>query len=224
MVENSVEERENKIKKELERARPAIVVSCSDGILLATLNNLRKPKIKQVSGPTAFIGVGIWSDFNKLWEFASASLIAHRFVNASERDFTILDKIIETLCREIRQKFCNLYSADYYQCELILAFLGEDKSNDRFYSIDCAGIEGSSSSFFMIPTVNAVTPPGLSVLNNSTTMQAALRTVADVMEEELRANHGALEVSVLSRDVLLGGKPEETYHKLTSEEIQNWLS
>jgi len=225
MVDGSTQERENKIKNDLKQARPAIVVSCSDGILIATLNNLKKPKIKQVSGPTAFIGVGIWSDFNRLWEFACASLTRHRFIDASDRDFSMFDKIIEALCREIRQKFCNLYLADYYQCELIFAFLGEDKSHDKLYLIDCVGIEEYSSTFFMTPSVTGIIHPKLNALLGSATMKEALSVAADILkEEQQKTNAGAImEIAVLSRKILLEGRLEDTYHKLTPEEIQRWL-
>lgn len=226
MVDGSIKERENKIKNDLKKqARSAIIVSCSDGILIATTNNLRKPKIKQVSGPTAFVGVGIWSDFNRLWEFACASLTRHRFIDASERDFSIFDKIIEALCREIRQKFCNLYLADYYQCELVFAFLGKDKSHDKLYLIDCIGEEYSPTSF-MMPSATGIMHPKLNALSGSATMEEALSVAADILKEEQQKNNdnAALEVATLSRKILLEGRLEDAYHKLTPEEVQNWLS
>ena len=227
MVDDSIQERENKLKKELNKqARPAIVASCSDGIVIATLNNLKRPKIKQVSGPIAFVGVGIWSDFNRLWEFACASLTRHRFVDASERDFAIFDKITEALCREIRQKFCNLYLADYYQCELVFAFLGEEKSKDRLHLIDCVGIEDYNSSFFIIPSGTGVIQPKLGILAESATMKEAFKVAVEVLkEEQQKLNSGTvLEVATLSRKVLLEGRLEDAYHKLTQEEIENWLT
>ena len=226
MVDSSIQERENKIKHELKDARPAIIVSCSDGILMATTNNLRKPKIKQVSGPIAFVGVGIWGDFNRFWEFACASLTTYRFVSASERDFSIFDKIVEALCREIRQKFCNLYLADYYQCELVFAFLGENKSQDKLYLIDCIGIEEFSSSFFMTPSNTGVIRPKLNVLAESATMKEALPVVADILKEEQQKSNisATLEVATISRKILLEGRLEDAYHKLTSEEIENLLT
>lgn len=222
LLDNSTKEREERINKELKEARPAIITSCSDGILMVTLNNLRKPKIKQVSGPIAFVGIGIWGNFNKLWTFACASLTRHRFIDASERDFSIFDKIIEALCQEIRHKFQDLYSTDYYQCELVFAYLGNDQSQDKLCLIDCAGIENSSSTYFSIPSGTGLVQPKLGKLNETMTMREALIIAVDILNNENGTS--ALEVAILSRDILLEGETEGAYHKLTPEEIKSWLS
>lgn len=227
LIDDSIQERENKLIKELnERAQPAIVTSCSDGILIVTFNNLKRPKIKQVSGPIAFVGVGIWSDFNKLWEFASASITRHRFVDASERDFTIFDKIIEATCREIRQKFYDLYLADYYQCELVFAFLGEEKSKDRLCMINCVGIENYNSSFFIIPSATEIIQPGFNSFAESATMEESFKIAVKVLNKVYQKTNAnvTLEAATLTRKIMLDGRLEDAYHKLRQEELDNWLT
>ncbi len=222
LIDDSIQEREKKLDNSLKEAGPAIVASCSDGILLATYNNLRRPKIKQVSGPIAFVGTGIWADFSRLRDFASATLTKYRFVDASERDFTVFDKIVSLISLEINQKFVDLYSAGYYKCELVFSFLGEDRSHDRLYLIDRTGLERSDAMNFTIPTAR-VTYPELNVHDGSATMRETFRSIVGILQEGQNPNRGTLEVGTLSRDVLVKGNLEKTYKKLSAEEIRNWL-
>lgn len=225
-IHETVDEREKAIAealgdpKDLKKgARQAWAVSCEDGILIATINNPSMPfKIRKIlSGSIAFVGVGDPNDFRRLYRPASASLEMGR-VARSEDDQIMFEQAVDMLSTEIYQKLRDLFSADYYVCEIILVRLSRDKNEDKIYRIDFKGLPKSSCSWVFIPSI---TQEKQLSGGRITTMREVFRDQLVPKLQEQWSEGAIYEVVALSRKSLESGK--EIYHRLSQEEIQNWL-
>jgi len=224
------EKRENEIKSELtEKATPVYIVSCRDGILLATASTkLKGRKISRVLDRAVFAGVGSVADCRALYEPANSYAKIQAHVERSQGDvFFVVNDIVRSLSSQISHRFKDLFSSHYFQCEISLVVLGREQQDDEIWCIDCSGDDILADGWAKLPMNQTEDEEGDNGELSSDVSSMDMRTVfRDLLAGKLKKyckNRTSIEAVVLERVMANKKDFKKVYHRLSQEEISDWL-
>ena len=223
-IHDSDEERRNITESNFKKGKvlPAFAVSCQDGILLLGVSS--KPnvrKIKKLLDRVVCMSVGDTSDFISMYASMSAFAKVQAFVERSQGDMRIVDDLITRYSESLRMMFRDLYSNSYPECELIIAKLGFEPSDDNITSMAFDGSVTRAERFVVIPDVDSLKPQV--VIDRLLTMHEAMKVLVDIVKQFRPDAPLFWQVVTLSRQAVREKSFDKVYIQLSNEEIEQWL-
>lgn len=244
-VHDSLEERGNILKSQFSRGvLPVFGISCSDGVLLVGFSGERRfKKIRRLLDRVVFMGVGNKTYCNEVHENISADINTQSYMILSPGDMRAVDHAIESISKEMIERFRDLYSARYIDCEFLIAKVDINQEDDQLMTIDFAGLVSESDFFSMIPSPRVYRDSIDPKNDNNTRTKRIVDSVKDI---ETKLGGGLLmnqaleifsenfqwlwsdknvfvEVATLSRSMVRDKKFRDVYRRLSEEEINKFF-
>lgn len=228
LVHDSHEERENSIREHLrkEGMLPVAAVSCRDGVLLVgARTNASISKIYRLLDRVGFIGVGESQDFRQLYQSMAARAKSLAIISMSKGDMRVVDRVVETYQRAMRDLFRDLRMSMYLQCEAIVAQVGHIPSEDRVWTLDLTGavstMDDHGHMVLPAPHTDEDQADMKLAFPEDRSMKDALRVFAQAVERMYGAKSRTpvtYEVAFLQRDKVHAKEYSSVYRKLDSQE------
>lgn len=240
-VHSSIEERTNIIRSSFaDRVLPVFAMSCVDGILLIGFRaSKRNIKTRKLLDRVAFAGVGNTTYRNGVYESVSAHANTHVHMVLSPGDMRAVDYVVDLISKEMMERFRDLYSANYIDCEFLVAKVDLKQEDDQLIVIDLSGHIRDCDTFAMIPSVDSYEEESkqnrgeeskptrivnsVKSLKNKLSKELSMRQNLIIITESfdwLSRDNGMLpEVAMLLRQNVAEKKFQNVYRKLSQEEI-----
>src|SRR5690554_4249497 len=204
-------------RKGIARGRSVVVVTCRDGIVLATANPSRVlHKVSEIYDRIAFAGVGKYNEFENL------RVAGVRYADLRGYSYDRADVRARGLANAYAQTLGSVFTneAKPLEVEIVVAEVGATPHDDQLYRVSFDGSVTDETGVVVVGGDADRAATGLQeAWDPAAPLGAALRSAVDVLSGDERLTAANLEVGLLER-----AQPGRAFRRVGEAELASLLT